>query len=82
MGKLTVSKNNVNLPAPRWFRRLKKAIYLLQAGGIFTGALTRLHISAEDQLFTVACLTVGLEALGALLANGEIYQDTNDKPAN
>lgn len=73
MAKTTVNLDNLGKPAPRWYRRLKRAIYLLQAGGIFSGALTRLHISAEDQLFIVGCLTVGLEVLGALLANGEVY---------
>lgn len=73
MAKVTMSKDNINTPAPRWYRRLKRAVYLLQAGGIFTGALDRLDVSAKDQLFIVACVTVGLEVLGALLANGEVY---------
>jgi len=81
MSNTTISTDNLSKPAPRWYRRLKRAIYLLQAGGILTGALTRLNITAEDQLFIVACMTVGLEVLGALLANGEIYSN-NDTPAS
>lgn len=81
MAKATLNIYNYDKPAPRWYRRTKRAIYLLQAGGIFSGALTRLHISSEDQLFIVGCITVGLEVLGVLLANGEEYApaDTSKK---
>jgi hypothetical protein len=78
MANTSISQGNLSKPAPRWYRRLKRAVYLLQAGGILTGALDRLDISPSDQLFIVACVTVGLEVLGALLANGEVYAPAED----
>ena len=73
MAQTTIGTKNIGRPAPRWYRITKRCIYIAQAGGMVTGLLTRFGMSAEDQLLLGGCVTLVMEMLGAILANGEDY---------
>lgn len=73
MARTTVSRKNVEKPAPRWFRLTKKIVYLITASSLTTGTLSRLGVSSEDQLLIVGWLVMGCEILNIILANGEVY---------
>lgn len=76
---VTVSTKNKTKPAPKWFRRLKKAIGVLTLAGNgmvasygFTDELLVLRI----QLWCTIGIGAILESLEVLLANGEEYTNT------
>lgn len=80
----TFSKENIDKPAPKWFRRLKKAVGILTlaanvmiAGWGFTDELA----TARLQLWCTVGIGAIMEALSALLANGDDYV-SNQKPTN
>lgn len=69
----TVSFNNASKPAPRWFRKMKKAVTLL-ADTACVMLLAMGH--AENSLIMLWC-RVGisglLQSLEVILANDEVY---------
>ena len=88
----TVSPSNINSPAPKWYRKAKRAI------GLFSGP----SVVAFVQIFnpndhtmavvgeTIAFLPTVLELFNAILSNGEEYapvgttqqlQDITGQPA-
>jgi hypothetical protein len=76
MAKTTIDIDNLSKPAPRWFRRLKKAIGILVIAA--NAMCTQFYAHNPELLLKVQVwTTVGigaiLEALEALLANGEVY---------
>lgn len=76
MGKTTISTKNMTLPAPKWFRRLKKAVGILVIAA--NGMCTQFYSDNPELLLKVQVwTTIGIgaimEALEALLANGEVY---------
>lgn len=77
----SISRKNINQPAPRWFRRVKKAISILTVAANVMVA----QYPTGDEMFKMRVqlwCTVGIgaimESLEALLANGEIYVNTQD----
>lgn len=76
MAELTLSRRNANKPAPKWFRKLKKAIYILTAAANVMVAQWPTGDEALKTRLQLWC-TIGiaalLEALETLLANGEDY---------
>lgn len=64
---------NVNKPAPRWFRKTKKAITLLSD----TACVMLLSMGHAENSFIMLWCRVGisgvLQSLEAILANGEEY---------
>ncbi len=80
MAKTTLAVSNLNRPAPRWFRIAKRTIYILQAGGLLTGTLTRFGISESDQLLIAGWMGLILEVLTMFLGNGVEYQEEKHIP--
>lgn len=83
MAHTTLSLDNTNKPAPRWFRRLKKAFGILT---IAANVMVAQWPTGDEmlKLRLQLWLTIGigaiLEALEALLANGEEYARAIDTP--
>jgi len=73
--EITVSLKNVSSPAPRWFRKLKKAVTILAD----TSTIILLSIGYSEESLLILILRVGLsgifEATESILANGEIYSN-------
>lgn len=72
----TFSIDNVNQPAPRWFRRTKKAVFIITTAANVMVAqwptgdeFTKTRI----QLWCTIGIAAIMEALEALLSNGEVY---------
>jgi len=80
MAQTTFSTDNTGKPAPKWFRKLKKALTILSD----TTAIILLALGyAENSLIMLMCrigLSGVLESCEALLANGEVYANGTDKP--
>lgn len=80
MAQTTIKISNSKKPAPRWFRKLKKAVLILTvAANVMIGSwgLTDQLLVARLQLwFTVGIVAI-LEAFEAVLANGEEYAPTD-----
>jgi hypothetical protein len=82
MAGTTVKLSNSNKPAPKWFRKLRKAIGILTlsanvmiAGWGFTDELA----TARLQLWCTVGIGAIMEALGALLANGDDYVSNTEE---
>jgi hypothetical protein len=76
MGNTTISLDNHGKPAPKWFRKFKKAIMVLTvAANVMIGSwgLKDPLLVARLQLWCTVGIIAILEALEALLANGEDY---------
>lgn len=76
MPNTTVSVNNVNKPAPKWFRRLKKALGILTVAAnvmISSWGFQDVVLTTKLQLWCTVGIGAILEALEALLANGDDY---------
>jgi len=72
----TLSTDNLNKPAPRWFRRLKKAVLILTvAANVMIGSwgIKDALLVARLQLWCTVGIVAILEAFEALLANGDDY---------
>jgi NAD(P)H-flavin reductase len=69
----TISKNNVNKPAPKWYRIFRHVVYGLFTGTLFTGLLQRFGVSDSDVILICGYLISVTETLGLVLANGEKY---------
>lgn len=88
MAGTTVKLTNTTKPAPKWFRKLRKAIGILTlsanvmiAGWGFTDELA----TARLQLWCTVGIGAIMEALEALLANGDDYvsnTETNNDNEN
>lgn len=79
MGQTTISLANAKKPAPRWFRKLKKFILTLTvAANVMIGSwgLKDPLLVARLQLWCTVGIIALLEAIEALLANGEEYATT------
>lgn len=73
---MALSIDNIHKPAPRWFRRTKKAVLILL--GAANGMIASWNIQDEllksrIQLWCTMGVVAILEALEALLSNGEEY---------
>lgn len=82
MGQTTLSTDNVHKPAPRWFRRVKKAVLILTVAAnamIASWGLTDQLMVTRLQLWCTVGIVAILEALEALLANGEDYTSNINK---
>ncbi len=79
MAHTTLSTDNTGKPAPKWFRKLKKALTILSD----TTAVILLALGhGENSLIMLICrigLSGVLESFEALLANGEVYALSNDQ---
>ena len=76
MANTTVSVNNANKPAPKWFRKSKKALSILSD----TTVVILLAMGHSESSLLMLILRIGLsgalEALETMLANGEVYVNT------
>jgi SOS-response transcriptional repressor LexA len=81
MGQTTISTKNRTRPAPKWFRKTKKAIYILTVAAnsmVASWGLTDQLLVTRIQLWCTVGIVAIMEALEAILANGEEY--TQNKP--
>jgi hypothetical protein len=72
----TISRKNNNKPAPKWFRKLKKAIGVLTIAAnvmVQSWGLSDALLVAHIQLWCTLGIGAILEALEIVLANGEEY---------
>ena len=72
-------KENFSKPAPKWFRKLKKAIGILTLAAnvmIQSWGLPDPLLVAKIQLWCTIGIGAILEALDVMLANGEEYTTT------
>lgn len=72
----TVSIDNTKKPAPKWFRKTKKAILILTLAAnamVQSWGLDDPLLVARIQLWCTLGIGAILEALEALLANGDDY---------
>jgi hypothetical protein len=80
MPHLTASITNVNKPAPRWFRKTKKALTMLAD----TACVMLLAMGHQENSLIMLWCRVGLsgvlQSLEALLANGEEYVAVDNNP--
>lgn len=80
-----VSISNFNKPAPRWFRKTKKATIILVVAAntmIASWGFPDPLLVTRLQLWCTMGIAAILEAIETLLSNGEEYTkaDENDKP--
>jgi hypothetical protein len=73
MGKTTISTENTNLPAPRWFRRLKKAMTILFDAAIVISLYYGYTENSTEILVARVAYSALVNSIEALLANGEVY---------
>lgn len=85
MAATTLKRSNTNKPAPKWFRKLKTAVGILAlaanvmiAGWGFTDELATTRL----QLWCTVGIGAIMEALSALLANGDDYLSNQEQPEN
>lgn len=85
MGQVSISTNNINKPAPKWFRKAKKAIGILT---VAANAMVSSIQTVDEQTKVTMQLwfTIGigalLEAGEALLANGDDYVSNQAEKTN
>ncbi len=76
MTTTTVSLSNSSKPAPKWFRKLKKAISVLTLAAnvmVQSWGLPDPFLVAKIQLWCTVGIGAVLESLETILANGEDY---------
>lgn len=78
MSRVTISRKNINKPAPRWYRKFRSIFYFLFVGALFNETLQRFGFSVKDVTFISAWSISIIEAIGMLLANGEVYAKDED----
>jgi hypothetical protein len=82
MAKTSIGLTNVNSPAPKWYRKSKRVIGLLSGPTVL--AVFQIFKLTDHQMASVATviafLPTLLEVLSAVLANGEQYAPTDEKP--
>lgn len=77
MSKTSISRKNINKPAPKWYRIAKKVIYALTGSSILSGTMQRFGISNDDCLLVVGWLILVVEIFDSILANGETYSSSS-----
>ena len=81
----TLNVNNSKKPAPKWFRKTKKAVGILTLAAnvmIQSWGLPDPLLVAKIQLWCTIGIGALLEALEVFLANGEEYTTTSDNNTN
>lgn len=80
MSKTTFRRSNISKPAPRWFRKLKKAIGILTIAANAMIAQWGLPDASTLKLQLWCTIGIGalLEALEIMLANGEEYTQSQN----
>ena len=82
MAKTNLSIDNINKPAPKWYRKAKRVIGLLSGPTVM--AVFQVFNLTDKQMANVgviiAFLPTVLEVFSAILANGEQYAPTEEKP--
>lgn len=73
MGKTTISLQNKNVPAPRWFRRLKDILTILFDASIVIAFLYGFTENSKEILIARIAYSAIMNSLDKLLANGEVY---------
>ena len=71
----TLSMNNIGHPAPRWFRRTKKAVLIITMAAnamIASWGFTNELLTARLQLWCTIGIGALLEAIEALLKDDEV----------
>jgi hypothetical protein len=87
MSNTSVGLKNLSRPAPRWFRKFKKAAGILTLAAnvmVAQWPTGNEELKARIQLWCTIGIGAILEALEAILANGEYYSEVksaNDQPA-
>lgn len=74
----TLSIKNGSKPAPKWFRKMKKAIGILTVAAnamVQSWGLPDPLLVAKIQLWCTLGIGAILEALEVILANGETYSE-------
>lgn len=85
MGKTTLNLNNTSRPAPKGFRKWKKAVLTLTLAAnamVQSWGLDDPLLVTRIQLWCTIGIGAVMEALEALLANGEDYAKVEEKPTN
>ena len=81
MAKTSVSITNVNRPAPKWYRKMKRVIALCSGPTVM--AVFQVFNLSDKQMANVgiiiAFLPTLLEIFSAVLANGEQYAPIQDE---
>jgi len=81
MAKTNLSIDNINKPAPKWYRKSKRVIGLLSGPTVM--AVFQVFNLTDKQMANVgviiAFLPTVLEVFSAILANGEQYAPTEEK---
>ena len=79
MAKTTISINNASRPAPRWFRKIRKALeYLIDAAIVILMATGHTENSVLILILRVGMNAV-FNALETVLANGEEYAPVQEQ---
>lgn len=76
MANTTLSVNNIGKPAPKWFRKLKRAIGILTLAGnvmVQSWGLPDPLMVARIQIWCTIGIGAIMEALEVMMANGEEY---------
>lgn len=73
MAKTTLKLQNKNLPAPRWFRRLKDVLTILFDASISIALLYGYTDNCLEILVSRIAYSALMNSLDKLLANGEVY---------
>lgn len=73
MPQTTISPDNVHKPAPRWFRKLKRAVTVLSDTAVIMLLATGHEQNSIIMLWCRVGISGVLTALETLLANGEDY---------
>lgn len=82
MAKTTLSRKNLNKPAPRWFRKVKKATLILTVAAnamVASWGLQDQQLVTRLQLWCTVGIMAILEAFEAVLANGEEYAPVQEE---
>ncbi len=83
MGKATVSIDNANKPAPRWWRKLENGLLMLlipSAVGIIQGIkFDNEALATKLTLFINVGLVAIIKFITVMLANGEEYTSGKDE---
>lgn len=83
MAQTTFKLSNSSKPAPKWFRKVKKATFILTVAAntmVASWGLDDQLLVTRIQLWCTVGIMALMEALEALLANGEEYAkpETNE----
>jgi len=73
MAKTTLKLKNKNVPAPRWFRRLKDVLTILFDASILIAFLYGFTDNSKEILIARIAYSALMNSLDKLLANGEVY---------